>query len=107
MILLVDLLFRAFSRSAAYSVELEMPTLLAILGMRLRGPKEQKALTSRMNISPSSVTLQNEVVNVYLALMAFWLRQVPTGAQGVTLSACPAQTCLEHSILIFLTKNSL
>ena len=60
MILLVGLLFRAFSRSLAYSVESEMPTLVAILGMRLRGPKEQKALTSRMKISPSSVTLQNK-----------------------------------------------
>ena len=41
MILLVGLLFRAFSRSDEYSVEFEMPTLVAILGIRLKGPKEQ------------------------------------------------------------------
>ena len=28
----------------------------------------------------------------------------PTGAQGVTLSVCLAQVCLEHSIFIFLAQ---
>ena len=66
-ILLFDL-FRAFSRSEAYNnVELEIPTWLAILGIRLKGPNEQKALTSRIKISPSSVTL-----NIYLFVIK-WL----------------------------------
>ena len=57
LIILFNLL-RAFSSREEYSTELEIPTLLASFGMRLRGPKEQKALTSRTKISPSSVTLQ-------------------------------------------------
>ena len=56
IILFVDLLLAFFSREEQ-SAELEIPTLLAILGIRLKGPKEQKELTSRIKISPSSVTL--------------------------------------------------